>query len=278
MKVKRMKHHRKYLRFYTACHGFREPYKIFCDGTFIHHLVKNQITVPGQALTNILGKPTKLFTTRCVIAELHSLGMSFSKSFEEARNLSLARCDHEKRKGAAGCIDDVIGEKNSEHFFLATQDNELRKRFREIPGVPLIFGLRKSLILEPPSALQKDFVKLSEEQRSRMPETEKMLLKRGISKIAAEDENATSDAHDASGDEGLRDPLISVPMISAPRRTDGPQFKRKKPKGPNPLSRKKKKITEKPSIAPNKDGDNASTKRNRKRKRSRGSKSEGGDA
>ncbi|MCL7040020.1 hypothetical protein MKW94_024070 [Papaver nudicaule] len=249
MRVQRMKHHRRHLRFYTTFYGFREPYKIFCDGTFIHHLVKNRITVPGQALTNILGKPTKLFTTRCVIAELHSLGKSYSQSFEEARKLSLARCDHEKRKGVAGCIQDVIGENNFEHFFLATQDYELRKRFREIPGVPLIYCLRKSLILEPSSKLQNDFVRSSEEQRSRMTEMEKALLKRGINKFATEDENATSDAHEASGDEGMRP---QDPSINVPRRTDGPQFKRKKPKGPNPLSCKKKKITEKPSIGPNK--------------------------
>ncbi|RZC62500.1 hypothetical protein C5167_024255 [Papaver somniferum] len=273
MKVKRMKHHRKYVRFYTTCFGFREPYKVFCDGTFIHHLVTNQITDFSQAISNILGKPAKLFTTRCVIAELHSLGESFSKSFEEARNLSLARCDHEKRKGAAACIADVIGEKNSEHFFLATQDNELRIRFREVPGVPLIFGLRKSLILEPPSTSQREFVKSSEEQRLRMTEMEKTLLKRGISKIATEDGDPTSDAHEeASGNEVVPDAFISVP-----RKTDGPQFKRNKPKGPNPLSCKKKKVAEKPSTAPNKDGDSA--KRNRKRKRSRrGTKSEGADA
>ncbi|MCL7028542.1 hypothetical protein MKW94_015324, partial [Papaver nudicaule] len=199
MRVQRMKHHRRHLRFYTTCFGFREPYKIF-------------------SLTHILGKPTKLFTTRCVISELHSLGKSYSQSFEEARNLSLARlrlnfmfiCDHEKRKGDAGCIQDVSGENNSEHFFLETQDYELRKRFREIPGVPLINGLRKSLILDPPSKLQNDFVRSSEEQRSRMTEMEKALLKRGINKFATEDENATSDAHEASGDEGMqpRDPSV----------------------------------------------------------------------
>ncbi|KAI3984908.1 hypothetical protein MKX01_004676, partial [Papaver californicum] len=35
-------------------------------------------------------------------------------------------------------------------------------------------------------------------------------------------------------------------------KTDGPPFKRNKPKGPNPLSCKKKKNAEKPSIALNK--------------------------
>lgn len=55
---------------------------------------------------------------------------------------------------------------------------------------------------------------------------EKTLLKRGISKIATEDGDPTSDAHEeASGNEVVPDAFISVP-----RKTDGPQFKRNKPK------------------------------------------------
>lgn len=43
------------------------------------------------------------------------------------------RCDHEKRKSAIACITEVIGEKNTEHFFVATQDAELRKKFQQVP-------------------------------------------------------------------------------------------------------------------------------------------------
>lgn len=41
-------------------------------------------------------------------------------------------CDHEKSKTADACIADIIGQKNPEHFFLATQDNDLRKKFQEV--------------------------------------------------------------------------------------------------------------------------------------------------
>ncbi|OVA14974.1 Protein of unknown function DUF652 [Macleaya cordata] len=282
MRVKRQKCHRKSVRFYTTCFGFREPFKILCDGTFVHHLLVNQITSPSDALSNLLGAPTKLFTTRCVIAELKSLGDSYSKSVEAARNLSTARCDHEKRKSAAVCLEEVIGEKNTEHFFFATQDSDLRTKFREIPGVPIIFGLRKSLLLEPPSAFQREYAKSSEERRLHMTELEyKMLQNRGKRKLATQDGEAeTPDTHEASGDEVLVD---TITKTIAPRRMwgikDKPQFKRKKAKGPNPLSCKKKKTTGKPSLTPNKDGDNASAKGNRKRKRSRkGTKLEGANA
>ncbi|XP_077214230.1 PIN domain-like family protein [Tasmannia lanceolata] len=183
MRVKKQKRHRKSVRFYTSCFGFREPFKVLCDGTFISHLVLNNPNTPHthyqSLLANLLGAPTKLFTTRCILAELKSLGDSYSESFRAARNLFTARCDHERRKSAAGCIEDIIKENNSEHFFLATQDVDLRNKFQEIPGVPLIYGLRNSLFLAPPSHFQRQFVKSTEEARLHMSELEyKMLSKR----------------------------------------------------------------------------------------------------
>lgn len=66
MKVKKQKRHRKTVRFFTACFGFRQPYKVICDGTFVHHLIENRITPADQALSNTLAAPVKLFTTKSV--------------------------------------------------------------------------------------------------------------------------------------------------------------------------------------------------------------------
>ncbi|KZV34240.1 hypothetical protein F511_21725 [Dorcoceras hygrometricum] len=64
MRVKKQKRHRRAVRFYTACYGFREPFKILCDGTFVYHLLANGITLADSALANILGATVKIFTTR----------------------------------------------------------------------------------------------------------------------------------------------------------------------------------------------------------------------
>ncbi|KAJ6906723.1 hypothetical protein NC652_024208 [Populus alba x Populus x berolinensis] len=42
----------------------------------------------------------------------------------------IARCDHEQMKSAEGCIAEIIGEYNPEHF-LGTQDTDMRKKFQE---------------------------------------------------------------------------------------------------------------------------------------------------
>lgn len=94
MKVKKQKRHRKSLTFYTACFGFRKPYKVLCDGTFVHHLVVNRITPADTALANILSATVKLYTTRCVLAELKRLGKSYSEALDAANNLIIARSNH----------------------------------------------------------------------------------------------------------------------------------------------------------------------------------------
>ncbi|KAF8376993.1 hypothetical protein HHK36_030365 [Tetracentron sinense] len=279
MRVKRQKRHRKSVRFYTACFGFREPFKVLCDGTFVHHLLINRITTSNDALSNLLGAPAKLFTTRCVLGELKSLGESYAESLQVACNLATARCDHDKRrKSAVECITEVIGEKNTEHFFVATQDTDLRNKFQKISGVPVIFGLRNSLILEPPSAFQRQYAKSTEEERLHMTESEyKMLQKKEKKELANQEANDSFDAH-----EGLGDQIVmarAVTKINSAKRTmgvmDKAQFKRKKAKGPNPLSCKKKKSHVNPSLLQNQDGkegDNTSRKRNRKRKSHKGIK------
>ncbi|KAL2529937.1 PIN domain-like family protein [Forsythia ovata] len=186
MKVKKQKRHRRAVRFFTACFGFREPFKVLCDGTFVYHLLANRITPADTALANTLGATVKIFTTRCVLAELQSLGESYSESFNAACNLITARCDHDKRRSVVACITEVIGENNSEHFFVATQDAELRKKMQEIPGVPVIYALRNSLFLERPSGLQHQFAKAAEEERSHMTKLEYKMLKKK-KKVAIEE-------------------------------------------------------------------------------------------
>lgn len=44
----------------------------------------------------------------------------------------ICRCEHEKCKSADACIMEVVGGKNSEHFFVASQDTDLRKKLQEV--------------------------------------------------------------------------------------------------------------------------------------------------
>ncbi|XP_061338215.1 uncharacterized protein LOC133285075 isoform X2 [Gastrolobium bilobum] len=256
MKVKKQKRHRKTLTFYTACFGFRKPFKILCDGTFVHHLIANRITPADKALNSILNATVKLYTTRCVLAELKRLGGSYSEALEAAHELIIARCEHDKCIGADACVMEVVGENNSGHFFIATQDTDLRKKLQEVPGVPLVFGLRNALFLEPPSAFQRQYVKISEEGRLHMTKKEYQIFNdRVINRLAGEE--AKNSITEIMENEGSGDQTINVQEVkrSITARNqldikDKPQFKRKRAKGPNPLSCKKKKSCENQKLAP----------------------------
>ncbi|KAL9391045.1 hypothetical protein Peur_014965 [Populus x canadensis] len=277
MRVKKQKRHRRAVRFYTACFGFRQPYKVLCDGTFIHHLIVNNIAPADTAISNILGGSVKLFTTRCVLAELKRLGKSYTESLQAANTLMIARCDHEQIKNAEGCIVEIIGENNPDHFYVGTQDTDMRKKFQEVPGVPLIFGLRNALFLRPPSAFQRQFAKNSEEERSHMTEKEVALLKKRTKDLVENWEIAdSSDENGGPDDENLEMQPQKYSSRKGMKVKDRPQFKRNKAKGPNPLSVQKKKSrqnTNSMSGKESKGGDETVRSRGRKRKRSRKGKS-----
>lgn len=267
------------MRFYTACFGFRQPFKILCDGTFIHHLIVNNIKPADQALSNILaGAPVKLFTTRCVLAELKRLGSSYYQALEAAHQLITARCDHEASTSADACVMEVIGESNPEHFFVATQDTDLRKKFHEVPGVPVIFALRNALFLEPPSSFQRQFVKNSEEERLHMTKLDyKMLQKRVGNKLIDKEADDSLGENEDSVGQNMGMPDLAKPQTAKKGMSvkDKVQFKRKKAKGPNPLSCKKKKDRGKPNVVSEKEkkhGENSIKSRSRKRKRTHGGK------
>ena len=83
MRVKRQKINRRTARFYKTCCGFREPFKVLCDGTFLHYLLAHKTGPPADQLSRLLFAPARPFTTRlrliymfvCVYFGLYSLSL-----------------------------------------------------------------------------------------------------------------------------------------------------------------------------------------------------------
>ncbi|ERN19922.1 rRNA-processing protein UTP23 homolog [Amborella trichopoda] len=270
MRVKRQKKSRKSLSFFKACFGFREPFKILCDGTFLHLLHAHGLGDPSVALSNLLGTRTIPSVTRCILGELKRLGNDYSDSLQSARNLPVTRCNHELMQSARNCIEAIIGSNNLDHFFVATQDPYIRKKFQQIPGAPVIFGLRNTLFLDPPSAYQRQFVKSSEDERSHMNEWEQKIVgnskKQDVEKGVAVSNDAGKEVLVATKSKNNRKGMLDV--------KDKVRFKRKKAKGPNPLSCKKKKNPEGPSVSQTfvHKFDETSERSRKKRKRKRPNK------
>ncbi|KAL3677489.1 hypothetical protein R1sor_027437 [Riccia sorocarpa] len=264
MRVKKQKQVRRHLRFYKTCCGFREPFKVLCDGNFVHAALGARMGALQDSLTRFLGATTKSFVTRCVIQELRKLGDDFSGTVLAARRLNIAKCNHEPTVSAADCLEALLGKNNPEHFLTATQDAELRKKIRKVTGGGIIFIQNTGFIMEPPSSQQIAYARLSEQQRLHMAEREQKIIEQRA-KLKAEAVNAAEDTPAKSDLTTKEGQPVSKERIK----------KRKRPKGPNPLSQMKKK--EKTSTSEtntsvtevrNDDG-GAESKRTRHRKRRR---------
>lgn len=60
-------------------------------------------------------------------------------AFEELRTRCdyrklICRCEHDAKTSAYHCIMDIISENNPEHFFVGTQDTDLRRKLQEVNG------------------------------------------------------------------------------------------------------------------------------------------------
>ncbi|NWH96269.1 UTP23 protein, partial [Aegithalos caudatus] len=234
MGVTRQKHAKKIMRFYKHNFQFREPFQVLLDGTFCQAALRNKIQIREQ-LPGYLDGATQLCTTRCVIKELESLGKALYGAKLIAQRFQVRNCSHHKNPvSGSTCLLSMIEDGNPHHFFIATQDQDLSNKVKKKPGIPLLFIIQNTMVLDKPSPKSLAFVqKLQTNQL--VPEYQKQSIVELKEK------------------EGL------VKQEGEKRR------KRKRAGGPNPLSclKKKKKKTQEGQEA------SAEKKKRRKRKRNR---------
>nr|XP_014120723.1 rRNA-processing protein UTP23 homolog [Zonotrichia albicollis] len=220
--------------FYKHSFQFREPFQVLLDGTFCQAALRNKIQIREQ-LPGYLGGATQLCTTRCVIKELESLGKALYGAKLIAQRFQVRSCSHHKNPvSGSTCLLSMIEDGNPHHFFIATQDQELSNKVKRKPGIPLLFIIQNTMVLDKPSPKSLAFVqKLQTNQL--VPEYQKQSIVELKEK------------------EGL------VKQEGEKRR------KRKRAGGPNPLSclKKKKKKTQEGQEP------SAEKKKRRKRKRNR---------
>ncbi|EDV25842.1 uncharacterized protein TRIADDRAFT_24331 [Trichoplax adhaerens] len=158
MKITRLKHVRRILSFYHNSLGINEPYQILVDGTFCQAALSNKIYIKEQ-LPKYLDGSVNLCTTKCVVHEGRNLVdtnyPSLLGAVLIAKRFYQKQCHHKSSLPAAECILDLIGEKNQNHYFVATQDKDLRAALRKIGCVPILYINYNAIILEKPSMKTK---------------------------------------------------------------------------------------------------------------------------
>ncbi|NXO01585.1 UTP23 protein, partial [Rhinopomastus cyanomelas] len=233
MGLRRQKHAKKHMGFYRHNFHIQEPFQVLLDGTFCQAALRNKIQIREQ-LPGYLGGAVQLCTSRCVLKELESLGKALYGAKLIAQRFEVRNCSHHKDPvSGSACLLSMIEEGNPHHYFVATQDQELANKVKKKAGVPLLFIIQNTMVLDKPSPKSLAFVqKLQADQL--VPEYQKQ-------SIAQLKER-----------EGLA------------KQEGEKRRKRKRAGGPNPLSclKKKKKTQEGQEVS-------TAKKKRRKRKRNR---------
>ncbi|KAK8440284.1 Small subunit processome component [Candidozyma auris] len=211
MRQKRAKSYKKQMNVYLHTFKFREPFQIIVDDELVLTCNKASFNLTKGLERTIQGE-AKPMITQCCMQSLYltkdESAIALAKSFERRR------CNHfGNPKPSKECIESIVnidGE-NKHRYVVATQDVELRRKLRGVPGVPLVFMNRSVMVMEPASNATMRAAALSENAK----------LTGGL--------NDTKIGYVKKDEEGKDE-------------SEQPQKKKRKgPKEPNPLSVKKKK-------------------------------------
>lgn len=199
------------LNIYAKGFGLHQPYQFLLDPSFCLASLRHKFD-PKERLAFILGAPVRLFVTTCVMQALRLAARSSVDPVVTgapfvARRLELRRCHHDEPCSVAQCFQSLIGKENPFHYGVAADDEQVKASIRQVAGVPLVYVERVFPLLEPPTNLT--LATLAKQEAS----------KQGLSTIEAK--------------------IIQKQFGDAKEPEIIPKHKRKRAKGPNPLSVKK---------------------------------------
>lgn len=205
MKINRYKRAQRILTFFRYSFGYEPPHTVLVDGTFSQAALQNKINLREQ-MPKYLGEGVEMVTTKCVLEELEQLGSAVYGALVICKQFTVACCPHTPARTAAECLAHLARRSKKPglpKYFIATQDDTLLAKLRELGGIPLMSVRFNTILLE----------------------------KQSSQSIA---ESKTPEEKEIEKAKELRKAVLGEDEQPKPR-------KRKGPKGPNPLSCKKKK-------------------------------------
>jgi len=122
------------------------PYRVLIDTNFINFSLQNKIELVAGMMDCHYAKCIPCVTD-CVMAELEKLGHRYRIALRVARDPRFERlpCSHQ-----GTYADDCLVQRVTAHkcYIVATCDRELRRRIRKVPGVPLMYIVKRKYAIE----------------------------------------------------------------------------------------------------------------------------------
>ncbi|KAG0225410.1 hypothetical protein BGW41_004710 [Actinomortierella wolfii] len=226
MKVKRAKANKRAMNLYVQSFNFRKPYQVIVDSEFIQVALDQKIDPAHQI-------PKVLLDT----AKQSDDGFG---AFLAAKRLEKRRCPHQTAVDEHECIAQIIGDDNKHRYLVGSQSKQLRAKFRQVPGVPLLYIHRSVLILEPPS--EATTLKMHELEQAKTHATQQELLRLKATTIKGNG-HVVVDRKLAEKVDKIKEKKLE----KLEKKKQELIKKRKGAKEPNPLSVKKKKTVTTPA-------------------------------
>lgn len=120
--------------------GFREPYQIIADSSFIK--AANRCRVHQEKINELLKSEPKLLITKC--------GYELHKQWQREKDFSgccrIVKCGHEKVDEECGYK--FIKEENPNHYILASNDSKSVVNLKSSKRIPVIRILKNELVID----------------------------------------------------------------------------------------------------------------------------------
>lgn len=153
MRGKRSKAYRKLLKQFELAFNFRQPYQVLVDADIVRDAQRFAIDLT-QYLSNTLHGEVKILITQCSMRHLYAQNREpgMDRVIETAKTFERRRCGHHPEShpepcSTIECLGAVVGPTNKHRYVVASQDGEVRARFRGIAGVPLVYISRSVMIV-----------------------------------------------------------------------------------------------------------------------------------
>jgi len=126
--------------------ALQPPYQVLVDTNFLSHTVHHKLPLLPTLMDTLYATCTPIITS-CVMAELEKLGPKYRIALQIARDERWERlqCDH-KGTYADDCIVDRVMKQRV--YLVGTNDRDLKRRIRKVPGVPIISVARGKYVIE----------------------------------------------------------------------------------------------------------------------------------
>lgn len=132
--------------FFQFNQAIKPPYQIIIDTNFFNFSIQKKIDIVRGMMDCLLAKCIPMVTD-CVLAELEKLGHRYRIALTLAKDPRIQRlkCSH-KGTYADDCIVSRIIQNKC--YIIATNDADLKRRIRKVPGIPIMSVGGHSYVIE----------------------------------------------------------------------------------------------------------------------------------